>query len=102
MVQEMIKKVQDAEKQASEIISEAEKNSVSSIDEANVRAVEIKQYAKKLALNEREEILAKLRHEYEEKEGTVNKQIEEEITAIINEAKANEAKAIEAVISSFY
>lgn len=102
MVQEMITKVQNAEAKASEIIKEAEKNSISLIESAKARGDEIKDEYKKNALANGEKILSQKQFEYEEKEGTVNKQIEEEIAYITKNAKANEAKAIEAVISSFY
>lgn len=102
MVQEMITKVQNAEAKASEIIKEAEKKSISLIESAKARGDEIKDEYKKNALANGEKILSQKQFEYEEKEGTVNKQIEEEIAYITKNAKANEAKAIEAVISSFY
>ena len=98
----MITKVQNAEARASEIIKEAEKKSISLIESAKARGDEIKDEYKKNALANGEKILSQKQFEYEEKEGTVNKQIEEEIASITKNAKANEAKAIEAVISSFY
>lgn len=102
MVQEMIAKVQDAETKASEIIKEAEKNSVSLVESAKAKGAEIKEKYRKNALEQGENILAQKKHEYEEKEGTVNRQIEEEVAAITRDAKLNESKAIEAVIASFY
>lgn len=102
MVQEMIVKVQDAETKASEIIKEAEKSSISLIENAKINGETIKEDSRKNALAHGEQMLAQKQFEYEEKEGAVNKQIEEEIAAIKKEAVANEAKAIEAVIFSFY